>query len=123
MKKLTSNQEPIALGMLYRGDNQHDVAAHFGTNSARINELWQNRNKGEQVPAGELPPSGSFGLKLQKIMPMIHEAMEKQDVDGIKNVLRVCCEVYEEPSEKERIAKILNGITPPGFHIFDGAIK
>lgn len=88
--------------MLARGDNQHDVAAWFGENQARIVEA----SKGdygtlEAAPASELPPKGPPGLKgrlarynlgeiekalvagdLQKALAITQKAIARFDANG-----------------------------------------
>ena len=61
---LTTHDAKIAIGMLARGDNQHDVAAWFGENQARIVEASKGHyGTIEAAPADELPPKGAPGLK------------------------------------------------------------
>jgi hypothetical protein len=58
---LTDQQAGIVLGMLARGDKQHDIAAHFGVNGGRIAEI-KTRQKYTHVnpaPATALPPPGT----------------------------------------------------------------
>jgi hypothetical protein len=58
------SEEEIAAvkGMLLRGDRQHDIAAYFGVNSARVAEVSKGQT-GSSVaasPADELPPAGPY---------------------------------------------------------------
>ena len=56
----TEADAAIIKGMLARGDNQHDIAAHFGSNSGRICETNTGRRFRRVVPAPSnlLPPPG-----------------------------------------------------------------
>lgn len=83
---LTVNDAKIAIGMLNRGDNQHDVAAWFGENQARIVEA----SKGdygtlEAAPASELPPKGPPGIKGRRLLANVEKAisaLEKGDANS-----------------------------------------
>jgi hypothetical protein len=61
---LTGAEIAIAKGMLLRGDKQHDIAAYFGVNSARINDIYQHtRGIGvgvDPAPEHDLPPPGPY---------------------------------------------------------------
>lgn len=54
---LTAQDAAIVKGMLARGDRQHDVAAYFGVNSARIAEIANGDKFPNMVPEdlGKLP--------------------------------------------------------------------
>jgi hypothetical protein len=58
------NNDEIATvkGMLARGDRQHDIAAHFGINSARVAEVkWgQTGDTDAPSPLEDLPPAGPY---------------------------------------------------------------
>ncbi len=52
----------VVKGMLLRGDKQHDIAAWFGVNPARVNEISQGTS-GPNVAAAsadQLPPRGPY---------------------------------------------------------------
>jgi hypothetical protein len=56
---ITVEQAALVLGMLARGDKQHDIAAHFGENSGRIIDIKARRGKYADVvaaPPEQLPP-------------------------------------------------------------------
>ncbi len=52
----------IVKGMLARGDKQQDIAAFFGCNPARVNDIKKNRRfpEVEAAPDHILPPSGTL---------------------------------------------------------------
>jgi len=59
---LTTAEVAIVKGMLARGDAQHHIAAYFGVNSARVNDIKQGL-VGSHVSAAlpaDLPPPGPY---------------------------------------------------------------
>ena len=52
-RRVTADDAAIIKGMLKRGDNQHHIAARFGTNGGRICEI----NKGYRFPDVEPAPA------------------------------------------------------------------
>jgi hypothetical protein len=63
--------------MLARGDNQHDVAAWFGENQARIVEASQGKfGTTEAAAASELPPKGPPGIKGRKLHAFVEKAIK-----------------------------------------------
>lgn len=65
---LTNNEASIVLGMVARGDKEHDIAAWFGENQARIAEVKQGSH-GAISAAGTtaLPPKGAPGPKGRRL--------------------------------------------------------
>jgi len=59
---LTGPEVSIVKGMLARGDAQHHIAAYFGVNSARINDIKKGvvGSGAASAPAQELPPPGPY---------------------------------------------------------------
>jgi hypothetical protein len=61
---LTNTEIAIVKGMLLRGDKQHDIAAYFGVNGARINEVnLHTREIGVGIDPTlehQLPPPGPY---------------------------------------------------------------
>ncbi len=55
---LSHKDATIIMGMLARGDKNHDIAAWFGENPARVAEVKDGTAFGEVPPAphAELPP-------------------------------------------------------------------
>lgn len=73
---LSSNDAKIIIGMVNRGDPQHDVAAWFGVNQARIVEaLNGDYGTREAAPANQLPPKGAPGLKARKLKAFVEKAL------------------------------------------------
>ncbi|MGY4333304.1 hypothetical protein ACVWWG_007721 [Bradyrhizobium sp. LB7.2] len=74
---MTVHDAKIAIGMLARGDNQHDVAAWFGENQARIVEASQGKfGTKEAASAAELPPKGSPGIKGRRLHAYVEKAIK-----------------------------------------------
>jgi hypothetical protein len=73
---MTTHDAKVAIGMLARGDNQHDVAAWFGENQARIVEASQGKyGTTEAAPASELPPKGPPGIKGRRLHAFVEKAL------------------------------------------------
>src|SRR6187399_2191960 len=55
---LNIEQAAVIKGMLARGDKQHDIAAHFGTNSGRVAEISTGAKFSniQAAPVDKLPP-------------------------------------------------------------------
>jgi hypothetical protein len=65
---LTNKDASIILGMVARGDREHDIAAWFGVNQARIAEVKAgSHGKLSTAPANELPPKGPPGVKGRRL--------------------------------------------------------
>jgi hypothetical protein len=84
--KVHSNDLPIILGMVARGDRRHDVAAWFGLNQGRIKEVEDGKHgTASPAPANKLPPSGSPGPKARELRASAHaisQLLAKGDVAG-----------------------------------------
>jgi len=74
---LTNKEAREVLGMLARGDHNHDIAAWFGVNPARIAEV-KSGDYGplEAAPVNQLPPRGAPGIKGRRIRDSIRKAVE-----------------------------------------------
>lgn len=96
---LTIHDAKIAIGMLARGDNQHDVAAWFGENQARIVEASQGKfGTTEAAPAAELPPKGAPGIKGRRLRAFVEKAiaaLEGGDADAALQHLRAGMDRYD----------------------------
>lgn len=74
---LTSKDAKLIIGMLARGDKQHDVAAYFGENQARIVEATEGKyGTTEAAPKEELPPRGAPGPKGRKLRAFVRKATD-----------------------------------------------
>ena len=83
-----SGEVSIVKGMLTRGDAQHHIAAYFGVNSARINDIKQG-TVGVGVnaaPANELPPPGPYlagrsALRERETLKTLRDLIDEAIVD------------------------------------------
>lgn len=74
---MTIHDAKIATGMIARGDKQHDVAAWFGENQARIAEATAGKpGTSEAAPASELPPPGPPGIEGRRLHAFVEKAVE-----------------------------------------------
>jgi len=89
---MTVQDAKVAIGMLARGDKQHDVAAWFGENQARIVEASNGAfGTTEAAPLSELPPKGSPGIKGRRLLAFVEKAikaLESGDGAGALESLR-----------------------------------
>lgn len=73
---LTNNDARIVLGMLARGDKNHDIAAWFGENPARIAEVKDGEfGHPQPAPAADLPPRGAPGPKGRRMKAFAAKAL------------------------------------------------
>lgn len=74
---LTNQEARIALGMIARGDKQHDIAAYFDENQARIVEVEKGSHGSiTAAPASELPPRGAPGPKGRRMRAWAAKALQ-----------------------------------------------
>ncbi|MGL6210570.1 MAG: hypothetical protein ACRC14_12155 [Paracoccaceae bacterium] len=95
---LTNKDASIIIGMIARGDKQHDIAAWFGENQARIVEVEKgSHGMLAAAPASELFPKGSPGLKCRKLKAFVEKAVKYLDegkVDLAANELKHALSEY-----------------------------
>lgn len=90
---LTKRDASIVLGMVARGDREHDIAAWFGVNQGRIAEA----KKGEYgsvsaAPAKELPPKGPPGIKGRRLRAATEKAVNilmERGADGVSEAINL----------------------------------
>jgi hypothetical protein len=92
---LTNNDVQIIMGMIARGDKQHDIAAWFGENQARIVEA-EKGSHGHQVAASEerLPPKGSPGPKGRRLHIKVGQAISKIEAGEHSAALEILEEAF-----------------------------
>ncbi len=85
---LTNREAAIIRGMIRRGDKQHDIAAWFGENQARIAEVDAGSH-GQIAPAdaADLPPKGAPGPKGRKLRAWVRKAVEALDAGDAATAL------------------------------------
>jgi hypothetical protein len=78
---LKRSDAPIIMGMVDRGDRDHDIAAWFGVNQGRIAEVKDGSKFGEvaAAPFHQLPPKGPPGIKGRRSRADIDKAIEALD--------------------------------------------
>jgi hypothetical protein len=94
---LNADEVATVKGMLIRGDRQHDIAAYFGVNSARIAEIVK-RQAGSGVEAARavsLPPAGPYmagrsALRARDTLIALRELIDEA-IDDI--------DLYEKPQD------------------------
>lgn len=96
---LNYRETELVLGMLRRGDRQHDIAAYFGVNGGRIAEIAGGDllyPTAEPRDEAELPPPGPYLTKfaLQSVIRTLNEAIEalelaeaEENVEDVKAAL------------------------------------
>ena len=86
---MTVHDAKIAIAMLARGDNQHDVAAWFGENQARIVEASQGKfGTTEAAQASELPPKGAPGIKGRRLHAFVEKAIKALETGDSASALQ-----------------------------------
>jgi hypothetical protein len=75
--KLRQNDAPLIMGMVARGDRDHDIAAWFGVNQGRIAEVKDGTKFGQvtSAPANTLPPKGPPGIKGKRLRAAVTTAV------------------------------------------------
>jgi hypothetical protein len=82
---LRSADAPIIMGMVARGDRDHDIAAWFGVNQGRIAEVKDGTKFGTvaAAPQEDLPPRGPPGIKGRRMREAIDRALSRLERDGV----------------------------------------
>jgi len=82
---LTNSSASVVLGMVARGDREHDIAAWFGVNQGRIAEVKAGEfGNLTAAPPSALPPKGPPGLKgrrLREAATKVVQQIESGTVD------------------------------------------
>jgi hypothetical protein len=81
------------MGMVARGDRDHDIAAWFGVNQGRIAEVKDGTKFGSvaAAPAAQLPPKGPPGIKGRRLRDDVQQALDALNSGDMKT-LRVFLE-------------------------------
>ncbi len=73
---LTTRDTSIVLGMIARGDHDHDIAAWFGVNQGRIAEVKEGKySSAIAADVSELPPKGPPGVKGKRLKEAVDKAL------------------------------------------------
>jgi hypothetical protein len=77
---LTNRSASIVLGMVARGDRDHDIAAWFGVNQGRIAEVKAGEFGSLSAgPPNELPPKGPPGIKGRRLREAAGKILQQID--------------------------------------------
>lgn len=96
---LTNEEASIALGMIARGDNKHDIAAFFGVNQARIKEVEDGSHGVSAAPSDRLPPKGPIGPKARRMRSVLDKALaaaETGDLELVKALIGTAKGIYDK---------------------------
>jgi hypothetical protein len=90
---LTHKDATIVMGMLVRGDHNHDIAAWFGENPARIAEIKDGSAFGvvQAASQAELPPRGAVGPKARRLRAYANGALAvllSRGADGVTDAVK-----------------------------------
>jgi hypothetical protein len=96
---LTNKDASIVLAMIMRGDKHHDIAAWFGENQGRVDDVKKGDYGVSAAPAEDLPPKGAPGLKGRRLRSKVRvaiDALETGDVASALEVLKAGLENYNQ---------------------------
>jgi hypothetical protein len=99
---LTNKSASIVLGMVARGDRDHDIAAWFGVNQGRIAEVKAGEFGGlTAAPPNELPPKGPPGLKGRRLREAASKMLQQiqdgaADLSTVKKSLEEALHKFDE---------------------------
>ncbi len=80
---LTNREASIVLGMVARGDRDHDIAAWFGVNQGRIAEVKDGSHGSiSAAPPADLPPKGPPGIKGRRLRASVQKAFDIMEAKG-----------------------------------------
>ena len=106
--RLTHRDTRFVKSMLARGDRQHDIAAYFSVNGARIAEVVSGECEypnAQPIDEAQLPPPGPYLTKfaLQSVIRTLNEAIEmielaeaEEDVADVKAALMLAKETLQK---------------------------
>lgn len=85
---LKQTDAPIIMGMVVRGDREHDIAAWFGVNQGRITDVKDGTKFGmvAAAPSAQLPPKGPPGIKGRRLRKNAQEALNALNADDLNKV-------------------------------------
>ena len=86
---LKRTDAPIIMGMVARGDRDHDIAAWFGVNQGRIAEVKDGTKFGTvaAASAADLPPKGPPGIKGRRLRDDVQTAIDELNKGDQKKAL------------------------------------
>src|SRR5580700_7700114 len=98
---LKRTDAPIIMGMVMRGDRDHDIAAWFGVNQGRIAEVKDGSKFGTVVAAAaeQLPPKGPPGIKgrrLREDSQQVLDALNDGNLEQVRIFLKRAIAEYDQ---------------------------
>jgi hypothetical protein len=98
---VTTQMVPLILGMVQRGDRNHDIGAWFGLNQGRIKETKSgDYGLPPAAPQNQLPPPGSTGpraLELRRDAAHIEQLLVKGNLSQALRELRRAIADFDAP--------------------------
>lgn len=99
---LTKEDARIVMGMVSRGDRDHDIAAWFGVNQGRIAEVKDGKfGNVVAADASQLPPKGPPGVKGRRLRAAVEKAIKVLESSGPNavqdtlEILRKAAKIYD----------------------------
>lgn len=96
---LSAKEVPTILGMLARGDRDHDIAGWFGVNQGRIADAKDGKwGLPAAAPATELPPAGPPGIKgrrLRSALEKIGAALDAGQIASAQALIKAALKDYD----------------------------
>jgi hypothetical protein len=85
---LVQDNAPVVMGMVKRGDRDHDIAAWFGVDQGQIAEVKDGSKFGvvAAAPADKLPPRGPPGIKGRRLREALERALSRLERDGVSGM-------------------------------------
>jgi hypothetical protein len=81
---LSRRDAPTIMGMVARGDRDHDIAAWFGVNQGRIAEVKDGTKFGVvEADQDDLPPRGPPGIKGRRLRAALETVLGRLEGDGV----------------------------------------
>jgi hypothetical protein len=92
------------MGMIARGDRDHDIAAWFGVNQGRIAEVKDGSQFGiiAAAPAQELPPKGPPGIKGRRLREDTQQALDALNEGKLDSARVLLKRAIAEYNQNER---------------------
>ena len=100
---LTNADAAKALGMVQRGDKEHDIACWFGVNQARIAEVKEGSH-GSITAAlpQDLPPKGPPGVKGRRLRASVAKALAIIDEKGAAGIAEAAAILNDAVAKYDR---------------------
>jgi hypothetical protein len=90
---LSNSDVPTILGMVARGDRDHDIAGWFGVNQGRIKGAKDGQyGPGTPAPGNALPPKGPPGIKGRRLRGAVGKCLDilaKKGTAGMAEVQEI----------------------------------